>query len=311
MKFIWYVLMASSTLIKFAVPVLLAGSLLLGCGGGKVESGATGPALRVAVSILPQAYFVERVAGDKASVEVLIPPGSSPHTYELTPRQMADLAETDVLFVAGVPFEDALLPRLKKIYPQLRIVPSGAAIPLRTSEAVASTHDDHHHANDPHTWLSPRYAIIHATTIARELMALDTADAPEFQRNLDSLTNDLQRLDTEITRLLHGLSGRRMYVYHAAWGYLTDAYGLIQMPIEAEGKEPGSRQLAELVDQARADRVRAIFVQKQYASQSPEVIAEAVGARIVIIDPLAYDYVDNLRMIAGEVRGALGDERSK
>lgn len=308
MKSTWSAPMESKIVVKMAAVMVLVSALLAGCGGGEEDSEASPPALRVAVSILPQAYFVERVAGDKAAVAVLIPPGSSPHTYELTPKQMADLAEADVLFVAGVPFEDALLPRLKKSYPYLRVVPSGAAIPLRQSEEVEYGHGEYHHANDPHTWLNPRYAIIHATTMARELMAIDTANAYLFQTNLDSLTNDLQRLDTEITRLLHGLAGRRMYVYHPAWGYFTDAYGLVQRPIETEGKEPGSRQLAALVEQAKADRARAIFVQKQYAAQSPEVIAEAVGARIVIIDPLAYDYVDNLTMIAREVRGALGDD---
>ncbi|MDX9856635.1 MAG: zinc ABC transporter substrate-binding protein [candidate division Zixibacteria bacterium] len=294
----------------WVVAALAIVALFSGCGSRTSEQEDSDEKLHVAVSILPQAYFVDRISGGNAAVTVLIPPGSSPHTYDPSPRQMTELATTDVLFVAGVPFEEALLPRLHSVNPHMRVIPSGDGIPVRRSEESGiDGHDgdhDHHTDNDPHTWLSPRNAIVHARAIARELESLDSGHAETYRRNLDSLVRDIEALDAEIRQMLHGTAGRKMYVFHPAWGYFTDEYGLIQVPIQSEGKEPGSRQLAELTEHAAADSVRAIFVQMQYASQSPHVIADAIGARIVLVDPLAYDYVENLRSVAREVIEALG-----
>lgn len=289
------------------VLILATLSLAVGCSSKDADAPSSESGLQVVVSILPQAYLVDRITGSGASVSVLIPPGMSPHTYELTPRQMTELEDADVLFTAGVPFEDGLIPRIQRVYPSLRIVATGAETSLRQSEAEDPDHADphHDHANDPHTWLSPKNAIVHARAIAGELTSIDPSNADIYGRNLDQLVLQLDSLDGELSELLGGLAGRKMYVYHPAWGYFTDAYGLVQVPIQPEGKDPGSLKLAQLTEQASRDSVKAIFVQQQFASQSPHVIAEAIGARIVLIDPLAYDYVENLRHVANEIKDAL------
>jgi zinc transport system substrate-binding protein len=275
----------------------------------------TGPArggkLGIAVSILPQAFLAERVGGEHVAVTVLVGPGQSPHAYEPTPKQMASLADARVLLTIGVPFEKQLLPKLQAGHERLRVVDTRKGISLRT---MACRHDDHDHDHahgeaDPHVWLSPRNAKTLAANAAAALKELDPAHAADYDANLKSLHADLDALDARIAKVLAPLKGQTLFVYHPAFGYFADAYGLRQEPVEVEGKEPTARQLAALIDEAKRDGVRVIFVQKQFSVQSASALAEAIGGAVVAVDPLAYDYVANLESLADQVAEALRKER--
>jgi len=291
--------------------------------------------VRVFAAIPPQAYLAERIAGPRADVAVLVGPGQSPHTFEPSPQQMARLAEARLFFAVGLPFEKRLLEKAAAVNPNLTVIDTRDGIALRRlAPAERDAHAAEHPAEaaqhaagaaqhaagaaerpgeaaepDPHAWLSPRNARIMAATIARALSAADPAGAADYRANLGALQDDLDRLDAGLAETLAPLKGKSFFVYHPAFGYFADAYGLRQAPVEIEGKEPAARQLAALVRRAKAEGVRVIFVQPQFSARSARALADAVGAAVVPMDPLAKDYIANLAQMAEKIRAALGTEK--
>ena len=270
--------------------------------------------MAVFVSILPQAYFLERIGGDRLSVEVLVGEGQSPATYEPTPRQMAKLSEASACFLIGVPFERHLMKKLRQSHRNPVIVETQKGVPYRYP-AGRSYRDEQGHGTgqgnesagvpDPHIWMSPKLVKIQAQNIHDALSRLDPVHKQQYASNLQSFHADLNRLDARIARSLAPIRGKKMYVFHPAFGYFADAYGLIQVTIEIEGKEPGGRQLARLIDMAKKDGVKVIFVQPQFSRKSAEVVAKAIGGAVVPINPLSKEYIANLEKMAAAVEQGL------
>jgi zinc transport system substrate-binding protein len=260
--------------------------------------------LRVFVSVPPQKTFVERVGGDRVQVQAMVRPGDSPHTYDPTPRQVAALAEADLYVAIGGTFEDAWMDRIRATNPRMRILNSGEGLALRAmsgeddEEDHAQGHAQPHHDLDPHLWTSPPLVKQMAARIRDALSELDPASAPLYAHNEAVFDAELDDLDRDIRTQLADLPNRRFMVFHPAWGYFADTYGLIQVPIEREGKEPGPRALVALIDQARREHVKAIFVQPQFSQKAAAQIASAIGGRVEVMNPLATDYIPNLRRVA-------------
>lgn len=278
----------------------------------------------VFVSIIPQAYFLERIGGSHVEIDVLIGAGQSPHNYEPAPKQMAKLAAARVFFGIGIPAEQAILRKIRKTSTQLLIVSTQQGITYRYLAEDDHGHDTahikgHHKAEhekhdpgkagqnnpDPHIWMAPKLVKIQARNICDALIGLDPVHREEYSANLRAFVADLDSLDARIGRALAPLKGRKMYVFHPAFGYFADAYGLIQVPVETEGKEPGARQLANLIAQAKKDGVKVMFVQPQFSAKSAGAISKAIGGVVVPIDPLARDYTANLDRIAAAVEQGL------
>ena len=266
---------------------------------------ALAESLTVAVSVLPQKRFVERVAGDRVNVIVVVGPGQSPATYDPSPRQMAALADADLFFSMGVPFERTWLPRITSLYPRLKPADTTAGIPRR--RMASHRHGDHVHDGepDPHLWTDPRHAAHMVRRMAEAFAVLDPAGAPIYRANAEGYLVELAALDRELRALLEPVAGGRFLVFHPSWGYFAEAYGLEQVAIETEGKAPGARSLARFIDRARAEGVKAVFVQEQFAAGSARAVAEAVDARLIQVDPLAEDYAANLRRVAVLIAEAL------
>lgn len=281
--------------------------------------------LRVFASVLPIKTFVEKVGGEHVDARSMVRPGYSPHTYEPTPQQIAALASTRLYVRSGLPFEEAWMPRIRSANPSMEVLDARSGMALRTLEAhdhgdEAHGHDHHHHHGhekdrhghahaadepDPHLWTSPALATRIAERIRDRLSALDPANAADYARNYRAFAAELAALDGEIHALLDPLEHRRFMVFHPAWGYFADSYGLTQVPIEREGKEPGAKALAALIEQARREGVRVVFVQPQFDTRLAARIAEAIGGGVVAVDPLAADYADNLRAVAQQFAEAL------
>jgi zinc transport system substrate-binding protein len=271
----------------------------------------------VFASIEPLAYLVERVGGERVAVEVLVGAGRSPATYEPTPRQLVALGRADIFFRIGVPFERSLVPKIAELAPDLRVVDTRQGLPLRDMPA----HHDHEHdheardggeeaggAPDPHVWLDPILARTQCRKISDELVRADPAHRAYYERNCAGIEEDLEEVHRKITALLAPLRGTAVYVYHPAFGYFTDRYGLKQVPVEVEGKEPSVRRLARLIEQAQEDGVKVIFVQAQFARLSAEKIAAAIGGAVVPVDPLARNYLENLAAMAAAIEAGLRRE---
>ncbi len=260
-----------------------------------------GDRLQVAVSIIPQKNLVERIGGGLIDVHLLVRPGHSPSTYEPTPRQMAELAKADLYYRIGVPFEAIWIDRIRSSYPQLPILDARDGIDLRQIDDSTSGHGDHVHergAPDPHVWLSPPLIKSMALRLRNRLIQLDPSHKSAYVKNHGELTESLDLLDSDIRKTLSKLGSREFMVYHPSWGYFADAYGLKQIPIESEGKEPGAQTLTHLLEEAKKNNIGAIFVQKQFSQSQARTVAEAIGARVVVIDSLAENYPENLLSVA-------------
>jgi zinc transport system substrate-binding protein len=261
-------------------------------------------------------------------VEVLVAPGQSPHSYEPTPRQAAAIAQAKVYFRIGVPFEDVLVPKIQQPNPNLQVVDLREGITLRelTESEALEAHEnvhgepgaraeaqrvhEHEHAAgapDPHTWLDPKNARIQARTICAALCRVDPARAAEFRQNLAELESNLDQLDRKIADALAPLKSREFFVFHPAFGYFADAYGLRQVPVEIEGKEPDMKSIRELIRRAKQSGVRVIFVQPQFSARAAEMVAREIGGTVVPLDDLAYDYIRNLESMARKVQSALAE----
>lgn len=262
--------------------------------------------VRVFVSVLPLQTFVAKVGGAHVDVRLMVRPGFSPHTYDPTPQQIAALGATALFVRTGVPFEDAWMDRIRSANPSMQILDVRQGLSLRRSDGHGHEHG-HEHAEeqDPHVWTSPRRVIEMLGPIREALATLDPAHADDFAANQAAFTAELTELDREIQALLDPLTERRFMVFHPAWGYFADSYGLEQVPIEREGKHPGAQSLVHLIEQAKREGVRAVFVQPQFDRRQAEQVARAIGGRVISVDPLAADYVDNLRAVAGELAEAL------
>lgn len=259
------------------------------------------------VSILPQAYFVERIAGDHAEITVLVGPGQSPATYDPTPHEIAHLSDADVFFKIGVPFEKRLLEKAIKIIPDLYIVDTRKGVTLRSIEEHDHHPEHHSHADgdDPHIWLNPLMVKIQAATICKELKRLRPDLADLFDSNLAEFHDDLDKLDSHMEELMAPYAGRRFYAFHPSYGYFADRYGLKQVAVEIAGKGPGARQLADLIQHAHDDNIRVIFIQAQFATATAEAIAHEIDGEAVTLDPLSRDYLVSMEDMAEKIAEAL------
>jgi zinc transport system substrate-binding protein len=270
---------------------------------------AEGKRLPITVSLMPQKYFVERIGGKYVDVQVLVKPGSSPATYEPTPRQMAFLSESKLYFRIGVPFENAFIPKIRRSMKGIKIVDTRAGIKLRTMNKTEHEHDKHNgddtSGKDPHIWLNPALVKVQIKTIADALSIADPEHKQIYTENRKLFAAELDKLNQTLAEVLAPVKGKTLMVFHPAWGYFADAYGLHQQAVEIEGKNPGARQLAHIIDQAKKEDVKVIFVQPQFSTALADKIAKSIGAAVVRIDPLAYNYISNMKKVAVAVQKAL------
>lgn len=248
--------------------------------------------LTVAVTILPQAEFVKNVGGDRVEVTVLVPAGANLHTYEPTPSQITSLSRAGIYFKvgSGIEFELAWMEKLRSANEQMLVVDSSAGVALEETSGAAD-----HSEVDPHIWLSPPNAAIMVQNIYDGLVVVDPSNKDYYRQNRDAYLEELARLDREIRDALSGVSDRTFMVYHPSFGYFAREYDLTMLSVEKEGKEPGAAGLARVIAQAKEHNLSVIFTEPQFDPRSAEVIGNAIDGRVVTIDPLAGDYLDNMR----------------
>lgn len=268
---------------------------------------APGEPLEVAVSIPPQAYLVERIAGERARVHVLVPAGQDMHTYAPSDQEVTRLMRAQVYFTVGVPFEQGRWFQAVRSAPGLELVDTLAGVE-RAKGGCTADHDHGQHGHeelDPHTWLDPTLLAAQARAMAEALTRLAPEHQATFAAGLAALLADLETVDREIRELLAAFAGTRFYVYHPAWGYFAARYGLEQVAVEIEGKAPSDRELTELRARMLADGGKVLFLQPQIGGRGAEAVAASLGARVTLLDPLARDVIGVLRTTAREIAEAL------
>lgn len=260
---------------------------------GKTIAGTT-----IFVGVPPLAYVAERVGGTRVVVEVLTPAGGDPHHYEPSPRQVVALGRADLYFSLDLPFEHRLTEKLAAITGGPRVIPLYKELAPPRIETTTTA------KLDPHAWLSPQALKVLATGLCRELKADDDAHAAEYEANLRAFLTDLERTDAEVRRILAPFKGRELFVFHPAFGWFAAAYGLRQTAMEREGKRPGPRRLARLIAQAKREGVKTVFAEKGFSRKSADLLARALGGRVVLLNPLARDCLRNLKETAEKIAAA-------
>ena len=259
--------------------------------------------ISVFVSILPQKYFVERIGGKEVNVEVMVKSGESPATFNPNPKKMSRLSQARLYFSIGVPFETIWIDRIQSIHPGLKIIPLHEQIDKATAHKLDARHS--HGKTDPHIWTSPAKVKTIASKIKETLARNLPQKAEYFEKNLKSFSNDLDVLDKNIRSVLAKSDNRRFMVFHPAWSYFARDYGLEQISIEQDGKEPGARAMQKTIEKGKNLGIKVIFVQKQFSLSIAENIAKVIGATVHEMDPLAENYLENMQRTATAISGAL------
>jgi zinc transport system substrate-binding protein len=261
-------------------------------------------------SVMPHKYIVTRIAGDLFEVHTLADSRQNHHSYSPTAGQIVKLSSAALYFRTGVEFEESIISKLEKNMKRLGIIDMRNNIRLRDSEETCDHEDHDHHHNtsvikDVHIWLSPRLMKIQASTVFNELSRIDSLNIHFYRKNLDLLLNELDSLDLHLKRLLEPYKGSELFVFHPAFGYLADDYGLIQRAVEIDGKEPGAKALANVIEKAKISRPKVIFVQPQFSDKSAQTIAGQIGCAVVSINPLPEDYIAEMKSVAEKIEAGL------
>ena len=300
------------------------------------ENGIAADRIPVFVSVMPQKYFVQQIGKDLVDVQAMVQPGASPATYE--PKQMADLSKAKIYFAIGVPFENVWLEKFAAANPKMTVVHTDHGIEklamaahhhdkdkadehIFGKETKEGDHDlekDQHHGEvelekdhhehrglDPHIWLSPSLVKVLAGAILAALQEVDPGHSSDYEANYRKFAAQIDQLDADLKKTFAGKTGLQFMVFHPAWGYFAHAYGLEQVPIEIEGKDPKPAQLKELIERARESGIRLVFVQPQFSAKSAKLVAREIGGQVAFADPLAEDWMTNLREVAGKFKAAL------
>jgi zinc transport system substrate-binding protein len=304
------------------VVVLVLGLALIVVSCAPDPEEAEADQLNVTVSIVPQKYFVERVGGDRVAVNVMVLPGNNPATYEPKPEQLQALSQSEAYFSIGVPFENAWLAKIAAANDDMLLVDTIAHVErlpmtephLHGGDADSSDvdraeadHADHQGLPDPHVWLSPELVKVQSRAIYEALVELDPQHEAEYEANLDAFIADVTALQADIQATLAELETHAFIVFHPAWGYFARDFGLEQIPIEVGGQEPSARELADLIAFAKAEQIQIVFAQPEFSMQDAETIAREIGGDVVLVSPLAADWMANMQEVAETFADALGD----
>lgn len=282
------------------VPILVVLCLLLaGCGNsdnGEATMADQKQKMNVAVTILPEKDFVEAVCKDMADVVVIVPPGKSPESYEMTPREREELSTAAVYFTIGVPAEDSILPQVEGI----KTVDLASAVAKRYPDRFFEIGE-----RDHHIWLSPKRAAVMVQAIADEMCVLDAENADIYQANAQDYLDRLEAADSEIKAIFAEIDNKKFIAAHPAFGYFADEYGLTMYALEEEGKESTPQHLQQMIDLAKKEGIKTVFSQAEVDSKQPEAFAEEIGGQKVMLDPLAKDYITNLKTMAEAIASSM------
>ena len=252
----------------------------------------------ITVTIEPLRYFTEAIAGKNYQVVSMVPKGSSPESYDPIPQQLVNLSKSQAYFRIGhIGFEQAWMKKLEANCPDMKVYDTSKGIDLIRDKG--HWHGDHFHEGgvEPHIWNSTQNALIIADNIYQALCELDSTHQADYKNRLDSLKQSIQQTDAETRKLLENADSTFL-IYHPALSYFARDYGLKQISIEEGGKEPSPAQLKKLIETCRNENVHTIFVQQEFDQRNAQLIAHELGIDIVSINPLSYDWTEEMLQTA-------------
>lgn len=281
--------------IKFCLLLLVFSTFTVGCG---MANGEDNVKTKIAVGIVPQKEFVEKVAGDLVDVVTMIPPGYSPTNYQPTPKEMIDFSESQIYFLMGLNSENAyILPRAEELKEKMKVINLREEV-KKVYPLIHLDEDedlDHDHGDvDPHIWLSPKNAIIIVKTIESNLKEIDPENSKIYEENANNYIDELKKLDQDLMKTFENMTGEKVIMYHPAYGYFARDYGIEIVTIEEHGKEATIQRIKEVVDLARSEHIKYVFYQEEFDSNQANTIAKEIGGEVIKVSPLSKDYIASL-----------------
>lgn len=271
--------------------------LLLSCGGKRDDNRV------ITVTIEPLRYFAEQLVGDRAEVTTLVPKGSSPETYEPTAQQMVALGNSMMFIKVGnLGFERTWVAKLGDLADGIEIVD--------TSEGIATVESTSRGVTDQHTWMSCANALVIVKNIYNSLRKADPMNASFYEGRYNALVEKIEKLNAELTESLNTVEGSSFIIYHPALTYFAKEYGLHQLAVEEDGREPSAASLAKVIDEAKAEGVRLMLVQQEFDRRNAEIVAKALNIGMTTINPLSYEWEKEMRDI-GRIIASQGSEKGR
>lgn len=296
--------------MKKVYSLFLISVLILACKQANRQTDKNDGKPIITVTIEPLRYFTEAIAGDKFSVVSMVPKGMSPETYDPTPGQLVDLAKGKAYFRIGyIGFELTWIEKLTDNAPHLHFYDMSKGVELISDDSHAHHHDEgdnhthaaHDHASgiEPHIWNSATNAQLIAGNILHALCTLDKENEAFYTKRYQNLIRKIEHTDDLVCQMLSaGNADRAFMIYHPALSYFARDYDLRQISIEASGKEPSPAHLKELIKTCKAEKVRIIFIQPEFDRRNAELIARQTGTQVVSINPLSYDWEEEMLNVA-------------
>jgi len=295
------------TVVGRSIWIAITLVLLIAVGCGRVTKPSKGKMI-VAASIAPLYDFSRQVGGSLVDVKLLVPPGASPHTYQIEPAQMKVLSRASVLVLNGVGLEywaDKVVDAAGN--PRLMVVRTAEGLPI-----IGKGKDPHHPGGNPHVWLNPRMAIHQVEAIRDTFAKADPAHSKTYAENAERFIQKLRALDEEIRKRVKTFKSRSFIAFHPAWIYFAKEYGLDQTAVieESPGKEPSPSYLKKIIEKAKKLKIKVVFAEPQLSPKAAQVIAEELGAEVLILDPLGqppdYSYIKTMRRNLDQMAKGLG-----
>ncbi|MBR4119420.1 MAG: zinc ABC transporter substrate-binding protein [Bacteroidales bacterium] len=252
---------------------------------------------QVAVTILPQKYLLDKIVGDSIQVVCAIPQGGNPEEYATTPRQMKEIATSSLYFKVGeLGFEKTTLPAIVKNISNIKVVDLSEGLDFITSEC--SHGGEEHSHSDPHYWTSPKGAKLMATNLYNAIVAFDNKNASYYTSNYMQLIHQLEALDREVNSILSAAQCRHFAIFHPSLSYFARDYNLQQLSLEESGKEMTPQRMQQVIEEAIEKGIKTVFIQNEFTPEQVKTFAQEIEASVVVINPLAYNFIEEIREIA-------------
>lgn len=279
--------------ISKSIYTLVVSLLFVSCGN---HTNTTQSKPILSVSIEPQKFFLDTLVGDKFEVNTVIPLGSNPEAYDPSPSQMVKVGKSKMYYQIGnLGFENTWLKNIKYNNPEMQIIDCSMGI----QPAGHNYEGEHSHPNgDPHIWSSTNNARIVAKNMYNSLVKADKANADFYLENYSKIEKNINETDSIIREYIKTAPSKSFIIYHPSLSYFAEEYGLNQLPIEVDGKTPTPKQLSQLIQKAKKENVKVVFIQAEFDKKNAEVIAQELGAKIVTINPLVYKWDSEMINIA-------------
>lgn len=291
--------------MKFKLFILIISSFVMlnSCNTSKTDNSKT-----LTVTIEPQKYFLETITGNHYNVNCIVPSGANPESADFTPSQLMNLDKSEAYFKIGyMGIENTLIDKATKTNDKIKVIDCSYGI-----EPIGETCDHDHHeghghmGGDPHTWSSVNSAKIMAKNMYKAVVELDPANETDYTANYNKLTAEFNQTDSIIKSYLEKAPSKAFIIYHPALSYFAKEYGLTQYSIEHDGKNPSPSQLKALIDTAKAEGIKVVFIQQEFDKKNAETIASAIGGKTVPLNLLSYNWSEEMIKVAKAL--ALGNE---